>query len=316
MPKLLVYLALGALLWLLCAHYAHDALRWVGFFRFLGEPSGFSIGEGWLRFESGDAYWLAFLAGLINTLRLALLAIVLSSLLGGVLGLGRLSHNLLLRALSVAYVEFFRNIPLLLQLLAWYFLLTELLPAANEAYSFASSFYLSKSGLAFPFPVWQSSPTGHFFFWDVPARQAWNIGGGARLTPEFLAVLLGLVCYSSAYLAEIVRAGVSAIPPGQSEAASALGLSSAQTLRRVVLPQALRIMLPPASNQFLNLLKNTSLGVAIGYPELVSVANTTLNQTGRALECVSLIVLIYLVISLTLSAFLAWFNQSLRQKAR
>jgi general L-amino acid transport system permease protein len=304
---LLIALAvLGLLGWL--AVLAREHLRQQGFasgFDFLGEPAGFGIGEGLLSFEPGDPYWRAFAAGIANTLRVALLGIVLSALLGSALGVGRLSRNLLLRGLCTAYVELFRNIPLLLQLLAWYFVLTDLLPAAADAWQIGDSIYLSKSGLAFPSPVWQ----GGTMRLEFPAHNAFSIAGGGTLTPEFLAVLLGLVLYSAAYLAEIVRAGLAAIPRGQSEAAAALGLSRRQILRRIVWPQALRIIVPPAGNQFLSLIKNSSLAVAVGYPELVSVANTTLNQTGRAIECIGLIVAVYLTLSLVVAGLMNWLNR-------
>jgi len=272
-------------------------------FGFLLDPAGFGIGEGLFPFAAGDAYWQAFAAGLANTLRVALPGIVLTTLLGTALGVGRQSRNILLRGLCTAYVELFRNIPLLLQLLAWYFVLADLLPAVADARQLGY-LYLSKSGLAFPAPVWES---GRLLL-EFPERNAFSIGGGGTLTPEFLAVLLGLVLYSSAYLAETVRSGLQAVPRGQVEAAAALGLSRRQTLRRIVLPQALRLIIPPATNQFLNLTKNSSLAVAVGYPDLVSIANTTLNQTGRAIECIALIMVVYLALSLATAALMGWFN--------
>ncbi len=302
----LILLAVVAFIGLL-VHLAGENLRRQaipGGFGFLLEPAGFSLGEGLVAFESSQPYLMAFVAGLANTLRVALPAIVLSALLGTLLGVGRLSDNLLVRSLSAFYVEFFRNIPLLLQLLAWYFALVDLLPALDEAWRFGDV-YLSKSGLAFPAPAW----SGHGFVLERPLKNAFNIAGGGSLTPEYLAVLAGLTLYSAAYLAEIVRAGLQSVPAGQTEAALALGLSRRQVLSRVVLPQALRVIIPSATNQFLSITKNSSLGIAVGYPELVAVANTSLNQSGRAIECISLVMLAYLLLSLLTAWAMARYNR-------
>lgn len=272
-------------------------------FDFLLQPAGFNIGEGGFPFAAGDPYWQAFLAGLANTLRVALLAIVLTTLLGTALGLASQSRNFLLRSLGTAYVELFRNIPLLLQLLAWYIFLVQALPPLEQAWQLGGVF-LSKGGLAFPFPVWEN---GWRFEW--PQRGAFAIGGGASLTPEFLAVLFGLTFYSSAYLAETVRGGIESVSRGQVEAAAAIGLSRRQAMRRVVLPQALRVIIPSATNQYLSLIKNSSLAITVGYPDLVSIANTSLNQTGRAVECIALIMVVYLSLSLAAAALLGWLNR-------
>lgn len=143
---------------------------------------------------------------------------------------------------------------------------------------------------------------------DMPALQGFNFQGGLTLTPEFAALLFGLVLYTSAFIAEIVRSGILAVSHGQTEAALAIGLSRAQVLRLVVLPQALRVIIPPTTSQFLNLTKNSSLAVAIGYPDFVSVANTSINQTGQAIEGVAAIMAVYLTISLSLSFLLNWYN--------
>jgi general L-amino acid transport system permease protein len=273
-------------------------------FDFLREPAGFSIGESGVAFEPGDPYWKAFLVGLANTLRVALLAVVITTLLGTAIGVGSQSRNILVRGVCTSYVELFRNLPLLLQLLAWYVLLTELLPPVEAAWQ-AGSLFLSKGGLAFPFPLWQDGQ----LMLQRPQRGAFGIEGGASLTPEFLAVLLALSLYSAAYFAETVRAGIESVPAGQRDAAYALGMSRPQALGYVVLPQALRLIVPPATNQYLSLIKNSSLAIAVGYPDLVSIANTSLNQTGRALECITLIMLVYLSLSLAAAALLAWFNR-------
>jgi general L-amino acid transport system permease protein len=271
-------------------------------FGFLREPAGFAIGESLLPFDSADSTLWALAAGLANTLRVAVPAIIVSTVLGTLIGLGRLSPNLLLRGLCGFYVETLRNVPLLLQLLAWYFVVTDLLPLASEALQLAPHVFLSKSGLSLP---WLGADSGLF---DLPLRGEMSIVGGAALTPEFLALLLGLSLYTAAYVAETVRAGIQAVPRGQSDAALALGLTRVQLFRLVLLPQALRSIIPPLTNQHLSLTKNVSLAVAIGYPDLVSVANTLLNQTGRAAECITLIMAVYLILSIFTAWFSAWIE--------
>jgi len=272
-------------------------------FDFLFEPAGFAIGESLLPFDSADSALWALAAGLANTLRVAVPAIIASTLLGTLVGLGRLSPNLLMRATCTGYVETLRNVPLLLQLLAWYFVVTDLLPAASEAMQLLPHVFLSKSGLAVPWPGGEGSVL------DLPLRAEMGIAGGAALTPEFVALLLGLSLYTAAYVAETVRAGIEAVPRGQSDAALALGLTRLQLFRLVLLPQALRAILPPLTNQHLSLTKNASLAVAIGYPDLVSVANTTLNQSGRAAECIALIMAVYLILSLLTAWLGTWLER-------
>ena len=258
-----------------------------------------------------------------------------------------------------AYVEFFRNVPVLLQLLMWYLFFTEALPAAAEAWK-VGPFFLSKGGLSFPVPVWSSGQfwaavgllagaalgllyrkwarlkfeaTGQIksMFWapvaiclavsllgwvaggaqtafDFPVMGEFSIEKGGSLTPEFLSVLLGLTVYTAAFVAEVVRSGIQSVARGQGEAAAALGLNPGQSMRLITLPQALRVIIPPMTNQFLNLTKNSSLAVAIGYPDVVSIANTALNQTGRAVECISIVMLVYLSTSLTTSLLMNWYN--------
>lgn len=328
-------------------------------FDFLTSAAGFDIGESLYPFDSGEAYWRAFLIGLTNTLRVAVLGIVLTTLLGTLIGVGRFSRNALVRAVCATYVEVFRNIPVLLQLLMWYLLFTEVLPASTEPLVLGP-LYLSKGGLNFPIPIWA---TGHAcavgglllalpLAWWVRRRAVrrfeqtgrpssrvvvpltvmvagaalgWLLGGaptamdspvqgefaiehGGALTPEFLSVLLGLTIYTAAFVAEVVRAGVQSVPHGQAEAARALGLSRAHEMRLVLLPQALRVIIPPMTNQYLNLTKNSSLAVAIGYPDVVSIANTAINQTGRAVECIAVIMLVYLSTSLATSLLMNWYN--------
>ncbi|KAF0163409.1 MAG: proteinral L-amino acid transport system permease protein [Rhodocyclaceae bacterium] len=301
---LLAAALLAVLWWLLDVTAANMAERGIrSGFDFLTEPAGFAIGESLLPFDSADSTLLALAAGLANTLRVALPAILISTLLGTLIGLGRLSTNLLLRGLCTAYVETLRNVPLLLQLLAWYFVVTDLLPLASEALQLTPHVFLSKSGLSLP---WFG---GDGSLIDLPLRGDMGIVGGAALTPEFLALLLGLSLYTAAYVAETVRAGIQSVPRGQSDAALALGLTRAQLFRLVLLPQALRSIIPPLTNQHLSLTKNASLAVAIGYPDLVSVANTTLNQTGRAAECIALIMAVYLILSLLTAWLSAWLER-------
>ncbi len=336
-------------------------------FDFLTGAAGFDIGESLLPYDSGDAYWRAFLVGVSNTLRVAIIGIILTTVLGTLIGVGRFSRNALVRGLCTVYVEFFRNIPVLLQLLMWYLMFTEVLPEAAQPLSFGP-FYLSKGGLSFPVPVWA---TGHVWAaWGFViglvaagayrhfARKSfektgiakslllapialviactvlgWLLGGaptamnrpklgefaiedGGALTPEFLSVLLGLTVYTAAFVSEVVRGGIQSVALGQSEAASALGLSRGQTMRLVMLPQALRVIIPPVTNQYLNLTKNSSLAVAIGYPDVVSIANTALNQTGRAVECIAVIMLVYLTTSLLTSVLMNWYNSRAAIKER
>jgi len=336
-------------------------------FDFLTQPAGFAIGESLYPFDSEEPYWQAFLVGISNTLRVAVLGILLSTLLGTLLGIGRFSRNALVRGLCLSYVEAFRNIPVLLQLLLWYVVLTEVLPNSTEAWQ-VGSFFLSKGGLNFPIPVWAAGQfwatigvlvgvIGFWFYrrWAIRQFEAtgnprsmfwvpvaivvacsllgWVLGGapvalnhpvkgdfsienGGALTPEFLAVLIGLTLYTASFIAEVVRGGIASVPRGQGEAASALGLNRQQEMSLVMLPQALRVIIPPLTNQYLNLTKNSSLAVAIGYPDIVSIANTSLNQTGRAVECISLVMLVYLATSLGTSLLMGWYNKRAAIKER
>ncbi|RFO98197.1 amino acid ABC transporter permease [Rhodoferax lacus] len=329
--------------------------------------AGFDIGESLFAFDSAEPYWKAFLVGFSNTLRVAILGIILTTILGTLIGVGRFSRNALVRGICLCYVEFFRNIPILLQLLMWYLMFTEVLPESSTPLTLGPLF-LSKGGLNFPIPVWA---TGQYFaaigmavavvvaflyrrwaiqsfertgvpkslFWvpvgiiigfgvvgwivggapmefNMPVQGEFAIENGGALTPEFLSVLLGLTVYTAAFVAEVVRGGISSVALGQTEAAAALGLSRGQTMRLVTLPQALRVIIPPVTNQFLNLTKNSSLAVAIGYPDVVSIANTALNQTGRAVECIAIIMLVYLSTSLSTSFGMNWYNNRSAIKER
>jgi len=361
--------AIAGVVWFL-AHNTLVNMRTRGIqsgFDFLTQPAGFDIGESLYPFDSAQPYWQAFLVGVTNTLRVAVLGIILATLLGTLLGVGRFSRNALVRGVCLSYVEFFRNIPVLLQLLMWYVMLTEVLPAAADAWV-VGPFFLSKGGLNFPIPVWGTGQLWAAYGllpglllgwayrrWSVSQFEAtgqprsmvvlplmivllasvagWALGGaptdfnrpvkgdfsienGGALTPEFLAVLMGLTLYTAAFIAEVVRGGIASVARGQGEAASALGLSQNQEMRLVMLPQALRVIIPPLTNQYLNLTKNSSLAVAIGYPDVVSIANTALNQTGRAVECISLVMLVYLTTSLGTSLLMNWYNSRAAIKER
>ena len=263
-------------------------------FDFLLDPAGFDIGESMFTFSSTQTYGSAFLVGLFNTLRVSCIGIVICTLWGTVLGIGRLSGNALARGLCYAYTELFRNIPLLLQLLMWYVVMVEFMPDTEAPLHFRDWVLLSKEGLSLP----------------------WLMSEGLTLTPEFLALTWGLTLYTSAFVAEVIRSGIQSVPLGQIEAALSIGLSPWQRLRLVVLPQALRLIVPPLTNQYLNAIKNSSLAVAIGYPDLVSISNTTLNQTGRAVECIAMVMAVYLTLSLLTASGMNYFNRRAALKER
>jgi len=337
-------------------------------FDFITQPAGFAIGESVVPFDSSESYGKAFLVGLSNTFRVAIAGIVLATLIGTAVGIGRLSRNLLVRSLSGAYVDLLRNVPLLLQLFIWYFVLTEMLPPIEDALNPLPGVFFSKNGLQFPHPEWvpgqwgtvagfvvglvgvwgwarwvraRHDATGQtpmfvlpalvimvlatLVGWliggapdtfDLPEKTEINVVGGGAVTPEFLTVLLGLTIYTAAYIAEVVRAGIQSVPYGQHEASVSLGLTRRKELRLVQLPQALRVIIPPMTNQYLNLTKNSSLAVAVGYPDLVSISNTSLNQTGRAIECIALVMACYLTMSLLTSALMNWYNRRAAIKER
>jgi len=328
-------------------------------FAFLGREAGMPIADSWIAYSPKDPYVRAFLVGIVNTLRVAVIGIVLATVAGTLIGIARLSSNWLVSRLSAVYVEVLRDIPLLLQLLFWYVLMQGL-PAARNAWKPIEGVYLSNRGLILP-----SIPIGETNLWVIgvlvlgmivlyllrrwliaqqmadgrtrhvwpyalvllvvlPALSSWisgaswtialpelrgfNFIGGLTLAPEYFALLIALVTYTSAFIAEIVRSGIQAVDKGQWDAAKALGLRRSFVLRQIVLPQALRVIIPPMTSQYLNLTKNSSLAVAVGYQDIVSIANTTLNQTGQAIEAIALIMLVFLTISLGISLFMNWYN--------
>jgi len=275
-----------------------EARRIASGFAFLWREAGFEIGEtSFIAFSAADTYLRALAVGLANTFRVAAIGVALATILGTLLGLARLSPNFLLAKLAAGYVEAVRNVPLLVQLFFWYAIITEVLPAPEEALHPLPGVFLSNRGIFFPLPG------------DWPELSGFNFTGGGTLTPEFAALLVGLVTYTAGFIAEIVRAGILSVPRGQVEAARSMGLERGEQLRYVVLPQALRLIVPPMTSQYLNLTKNSSLAVAIGYPDLVSIANTTMNQTGQSIEGIAIIMAVYLTISLSISAFMNWYNR-------
>jgi general L-amino acid transport system permease protein len=360
---------IAMVVWFLASNTLHN-MRVRGIqsgFDFLAQPAGFSIGESLFPFDSAESYWRAFLVGVTNTLRVAVAGILLSTILGTLVGVGRFSRNALVRGLCYGYVECFRNIPVLLHLLMWYLVLTDVLPAIQDAWQ-VGPLFLSKGGVNFPVPVWhpglawavaglaagaagawlyrswarrrfEATGIARSMFWvplllafgatalgwllggapsllDSPVKGEFAVENGGALTPEFLALLLGLSTYTAAFIAEVVRSGIASVPAGQGEAAAALGLDRRLEIRLVMMPQALRVIIPPLTNQYLNLTKNSSLAVAIGYPDVVSIANTAMNQTGRAVECIAILMSVYLVISLLTSALMNWYNARVAIKER
>jgi general L-amino acid transport system permease protein len=265
-------------------------------FDYLRRAAGFEIAEGPLAYSSRDTYARALALGVVNTLRVSAFGIVIASVLGVLIGAARLSGIWIASALASGYVELLRNTPLLLQLLFWSALL-QMLPPPRAALHPLPGVFLADRGLFIPALGWR----GGSLVCEWPTLVGFGFRGGLSISPEFAALLIGLSTYTAAFIGEIVRGGMLAVDKGQAEAAAALGLSRARTLRLVVLPQALRTIVPPTTSQFLNLTKNSSLAVAIGYPDLISVTNATLNQTGQAIEAIAVAMLLYLAISLMIS---------------
>jgi general L-amino acid transport system permease protein len=334
---------------------------------FMNNPASFGIGESFLSYDPSNTYARALLVGLVNTLVVSGLGIVLTTIVGVLAGVARLSSNWLINRFAAAYVGVIRNTPLLLQLMFWYFGVIIQLPAVRQAIPLPGPVFLTQRGIYMiwgegtsTFPAWRVfilfALISIFVIWyalryaqkraSVPLSPWWNLAyllipafilglgyviqpvppiqatvpelsglnfrGGVRLTPEFAALLFGLVVYTGAFIAEIVRAGIQAVSRGQVEAARSLGLSTGQTLRLVVFPQALRIMVPPVTSQYLNLAKNSSLAIAIGYPDLFSVAGTVFNQTGAAIEIITIMMLSYLSISLLTSILMNIYNRRIQ----
>ncbi|MCG8562462.1 MAG: ABC transporter permease subunit [Hyphomicrobiales bacterium] len=349
---------------------AQDAMQKRGIstgFGFLLEEAGFDIGETPVAFTSADTFGRAYVAAVLNTLKVSVLGIMFATMLGVVLGIARLSSNVLIAKLSSAYVELFRNTPQLVQIIFWYTVITQL-PPPKQALSLFDVSFLTNRGLVLPWPApdpaylwtlltlvgacvaaviavrWADArrrATGRrvrVLGWNialiagapalvwllggaptdmsVPRLQGFNFVGGAAISPEFLALLLGLSLYIAAFIAEIVRSGIQSVGKGQIEAARAISLRSSDAYRKVILPQALRVMVPPAAAQYVSLVKNSSLGVAIGYPELFNVNNTIITLSGHTVEAIGMMMLIYLSISFVIAAVMNLYNRAVQIKER
>ena len=294
---LFLLLAIALLLGNLERNLARAGLRLT--LGWLNQPAGFDIAETLLPYRASDSYGRALLAGFVNTLRVVLSGLVLATALGVAVGAASFSGNLLLRGVTRVYVELVRNIPLLLQLVFWYFAVFLNLPSADQALQLPG-LQLAKSGI-------------YLFGADLVNGE---LVGGLRLSLELAALLTGLVIYSAAFIAEVVRGGIASVPLGQWEAAKSLGLKPLQILRLVVLPQALRVIVPGLNSQYISLAKNSSLAVAIGYPDLYAVAETTLNQTGRGIEVFLLLLLIYLMLDLVISVVMNAIDRLVRLQER
>jgi general L-amino acid transport system permease protein len=338
-----------------------EAQRITSGFGFLANTAGFDVSQALIPYSGSDTYTRVFFVGLLNTLLVAVIGIFFATIIGFLVGLGRLSPNWLLSRVAGAYVELVRNLPLLFQILFWYLAVLSTLPNPRQSISLFGSFFLSNRGFVIPKPIGHEGLTafviaiviaiaaslalrsyarrllfqsgrllkiwpyvlglliglplltallfGKPVTFEIPELKGFNFSGGSRVIPEFVALTVALATYTAAFIAEIVRAGVLSVHKGQMEAGSSLGLSRGSTLRLVVVPQALRVILPPLTNQYLNLTKNSSLAVGIGYPDLFSVfAGTTLSQTGQAIEIIAITMGVYLLISLVTSAVMSFYG--------
>jgi general L-amino acid transport system permease protein len=296
----LVVVLVGTLIWTLFSNTLDNLSRrgiQTGF-AFLGRQAGFDIHFTLIDYSPSSSFARAFLVGLFNTLLVSAVSIVLATILGFVIGIARLAPNWLVSRLAGAYVETIRNIPLLLQIFFWYFAVLRSLPLPRQSISFFDVAFLNNRGLYLP------------SLDSVPQLVGLNFQGGIVVIPEFVSLLVALSIYTAAFIAEVVRAGVLSVGRGQTEAAFALGLKRGQTLRLIVVPQALRVIVPPLTNQYLNLTKNSSLAVAIAYPDLVSVfAGTVLNISGQAVVVIAITMAVYLSLSLAISIGMNLYNR-------
>ena len=357
-----VVVVLGALVWWIVQNTIDNLQRLhiASGFGFLRGRAGFDISDSAIAYTSDSTYGRAIVVGFINTLIVAAAGIVTATIIGFIVGVGRLSRNWLIRKICMVYVEIFRNIPPLLVIFFWYSGVLSVLPAPRDSYHLPFGSFLNQRGFYFPRAMWgdgswlilvallvgiamawfvarkahqRQMATGQQFpvFWtslalvvglpvlayalsgfplsfDFPKQSTFNLTGGFQVKPEFLSLYLALSCYTAAFIAEIVRAGIMGVSKGQTEAAGALGVRPGSILRLVVVPQAMRIVIPPLTSQYLNLTKNSSLAIAIGYPDLTATAGTVLNQTGQAIECVLIMMVVYLVLSLVTSAIMNVVN--------
>jgi len=338
-------------------------------FAFLSNRAGFDINESMITYTPEHSNLQVFYVGLINTLMVAVVGIVFATIIGLIIGVARLSNNWLISKLAGGYIELFRNIPILIQILFWYNIALITLPSPRGSFNFFDSIFINKRGIYVPEPVsepgfaWvliaavlgivaaffikrhfakKHDETGVYtrtigytiglilglpivvflllgspMHFDYPSLQGFNFRGGKTFSPEFLALTFSLSVYTATYIAEAIRSGIEAVNKGQKEAAAALGLTQTQSLKLVVLPQALRVAIPPTINQYLNLTKNSSLATAIGYPELMSAfGGTVLNQVGQAVEILGMTMAVYLVISLCISLLLNIVNKKMSIKGR
>lgn len=329
-------------------------------FAYLDRPAGFVISQSFIAYDSSNSYARALLVGILNTVFVSIFAVLLSTVLGLVVGIARLSRNPMLSLLAKLYVEALRNVPLLLYLFLWYALIVTVFPPVREAWQPIPEVFVSNGGLIVPSLRWSPAHSGVLLAalagvvlafvvagrlrrrrvatgierrsWPLvlaallippllaaillqpdlvvnwPEKGRFRITGGLQVTPEFTALLVGLGLSASAGIAEIVRAGILSVGRGQWEASRSVGLRDGQTMRLVVLPQALRVIVPPLTSSYLSTFKNSSLAIAIGYPDLVMVSNTTMNQTGQAIEGIAIFMLVYLGMSITISLFMNWYN--------
>jgi len=335
-------------------------------FGFLKQEASFDIQFSLIDYDGSHSYARAYLVGLLNTLLVAFIGIILATFLGALVGVSRLSPNYLIKKTASFYIEFFRNIPLLLQIFFWYFAALRLLPMPQDAPLLLNSSFMTIKGLYAPAPIWSNFDVFFitliiamiviFFFsryakkkqeqegkqlpvllissgiligfplltfliggvdlsFSFPvirqmSQSSYTFDGGFKIPPELIALTLALTLYTATFIAENVRAGIQGIGKGQKEAAASIGLTPSQVLKLVIMPQALRIIIPPTTNQYLNLTKNSSLAAAIAYPDLVLVfAGTAMMQTGKAIEIVGITMATYLTISLGISLLMNWYNK-------
>ncbi|HIP12868.1 MAG TPA: amino acid ABC transporter permease [Arcobacter sp.] len=371
MSQLIVVVGLVSFLWYITSNllYNIDQRGITTGFDFFSQTAGFSIAESPIAYSEQSTYFRAFLVGLANTLMVSFVGIFFATLIGIVVGISRLSKNFLISKLALSYVELFRNIPILLQILFWYNVVLSALPSPRQSIEVTATMFLNNRGFNVPKPILEdgfgvvimsifisSALVVYLFKWankkfeqtgqntlvlpwamliligfpsviyliagspmsfDVPMLKGFNYQGGMNYSPEFIALTFALSIYTATYIAEAVRSGIEAVPKGQKEAAASLGLTPYQSLKSVILPQAVRIAIPPIINQYLNLIKNSSLATAIGYPELVTIfSGTVLNQTGQAIEVILITMAVYLFISLTISALLNLVNKKMEIKER
>ncbi len=340
---------------------------------FLSQESSFDVQFSLIEYDGSHSYFRAYLVGLLNTILVSVIGILFATIIGVVVGIARLSNNYLIERTAAIYVEFFRNIPLLLQIFFWYFAALRALPLPEKAEPMFGVFFLTIKGFFVPAFVWNNLdifiysiiaaiiaiffvrayakkkqenqgtqtpvllisiglliilPLLSFLLGGVDAsieipvieqlsKTSFTYKGGLKLPPELISLALALSLYTATFIAECVRAGVQGVSKGQKEAAASIGLTPNQILKLVVMPQALRIIIPPTTNQYLNLTKNSSLAAAIAYPDLVLVfAGTALMQTGRAIEIVSITMLTYLTLSITISIFMNWYNKKIAIKEK